>query len=202
MLQLDLRGRPCPEPVLEVRKALMEHSELEVLLDSTTSVANVSRLARSSACSIEEVERGDHSLLILRREDKAEAQSTPSVTETREADAAVQQGPHVLVLSADTMGRGDDELGHVLMRAFVSTLREFDPLPARIILYNSAVKLAVQDSAALKDLQELVERGVDLLACGTCLKHFALTEQLAVGRVSNMYEIAGELIGAARLSSL
>ena len=200
MLQLDLCGRPCPEPVLEVRRALMEHSELEVLLDSETSVANVSRLARSSDCSVEERQEDSRTLLLIRKQ--GDAAGTAKEAAPVEAARPQTKGKHVLVLSADTMGRGDEELGQLLMRSFLATLREIHPLPDRVILYNTAVRLAVRDSRALADLRELTKAGVDLLACGTCLKHFGLTEQLALGRVSNMYEIAEEVLSASRLSSV
>jgi len=39
---------------------------------------------------------------------------------------------------------------------------------------------------------------VAILACGTCLEFFQLKESLAVGRVSNMYEIA-ELLQQGRV---
>jgi intracellular sulfur oxidation DsrE/DsrF family protein len=50
------------------------------------------------------------------------------------------------------------------------------------------------------NLRRLVERGVEVLACGTCLEFYQLKDALAVGRVSNMYEIAGLLLQGRTLS--
>ena len=42
----------------------------------------------------------------------------------------------------------------------------------------------------------MAEQGVELLTCGTCLKHLGLEDKLQVGSVSNMYEIAEKMTGA------
>ncbi|MBU4372222.1 MAG: sulfurtransferase-like selenium metabolism protein YedF, partial [Proteobacteria bacterium] len=108
-------------------------------------------------------------------------------------------GPIVVVLSDNHMGRGDDVLGDVLIRAFIHTLAQLKPLPATIICYNAGVKLAVKDSAVLDDLQQLAQAGVDILVCGTCVNYFGLGDQIAAGRISNMYDILETMAGAARL---
>ncbi len=82
------------------------------------------------------------------------------------------------------------------MRAFLATLGETEPAPARLILMNGGVRLAVEGSDCLESLHRLERAGIEILACGTCLKHFKLEDRLAVGRVSNMYEIAGALLGS------
>lgn len=67
---------------------------------------------------------------------------------------------------------------------------------------NSGVKLVVQGSPVLEDLQALAAQGVEILACGTCLGYFGLTDQVAVGQVSNMYTIAETLLRAGKVVSL
>jgi len=73
------------------------------------------------------------------------------------------------------------------------------PLPATIICYNAGVKLTAKDSTARDDLQHLEKAGAEILVCGTCVNYFGLGDQVAVGRISNMYEIAETMAGAARL---
>lgn len=102
----------------------------------------------------------------------------------------------VLAISSDKMGRGDDQLGEVLMRSHLHTLTEVDPVPDRVILFNSGVKLAVAGSPVLDDLRALVDRGAVILLCGTCLGHFGLKEEVAVGEISNMYDITETLLRA------
>ena len=105
----------------------------------------------------------------------------------------------MVILSDNHMGRGDDVLGDVLIRSFIHTLLQLKPLPDTIICYNAGVKLAVKDSAVLDDLQQLAQAGVDILVCGTCVNYFGLGDQVAAGHISNMYDIAETMAGAARL---
>jgi hypothetical protein len=46
----------------------------------------------------------------------------------------------------------------------------------------------------------VADRGVEILACGTCLEFYKLTEALGVGRITNMYEIAGLLLEGPALT--
>ena len=118
------------------------------------------------------------------------------------ADVEASRRPIVVTVSSDQMGRGDDELGHVLIRSFLHTLGEVEPAPDVVILFNNGVKLAVEGSAALEDLGRLERAGVRILLCGTCLGHFGLKDQVAAGEVSNMYAISGTMLGAAKVVNL
>jgi selenium metabolism protein YedF len=111
-------------------------------------------------------------------------------------------GPLVLVVSSDRMGRGDDELGGILVRSFFHTLGEVDPLPQTILFFNAGVKLACQGSPVLDDLCTLEAEGVEMLVCGTCLGYYEIKDQLAVGQVSNMYDIAEAMLGAGKVVNL
>ena len=51
-------------------------------------------------------------------------------------------------------------------------------------------------SAALKNMEA---QGVEILTCGTCLNFYGLSEQLAVGSVTNMYAIVEKLAGAGKV---
>ncbi len=114
--------------------------------------------------------------------------------------AAKDRGaPLVIVLSSDRLGRGNDELGEVLMRSFVHTLLTLEPRPATIILYNTGVRLATRESALIDDLRQLEAAGVELFVCGTCVNYFGLKEQLGAGIISNMYDIAATMAGAGKL---
>ena len=116
----------------------------------------------------------------------------------------VQQaaGTTVVFVPSDCLGRGPAELGERLMGAFFHTLLEVGPRPSKIIFMNTGVRLAVEGSRAIDDLRALAKEGVDILACGTCLGYFQLTEKLAVGQVSNMYDIGTALLEAGRIVEL
>ena len=110
---------------------------------------------------------------------------------------AVQDGARVIAISSDSMGRGDEELGIVLMRSYLHTLTEVEPRPETLVFFNSAVRLGVDDSPALDDLRTIAARGTRLLLCGTCVAAFDLKERVAVGEISNMFAISETMLRAA-----
>jgi selenium metabolism protein YedF len=107
----------------------------------------------------------------------------------------------VYVISSDTMGRGNDELGWALLQTYVQTIEKLRPLPSRILLYNAGVRLVAEESAALNALRSLQEQDVEILACGTCLDYFQLKSKMQVGRISNMLEIMSSLASATKVLS-
>ena len=201
---VDARGLACPQPVLLAKKAIAENEEVNVLVDNEIAVENIRRLAVKTACnfSVTEREGGVREIALVR----TGAMSHPPVNAAAvaaELSCAVapgkETGPVAVIVSDNRMGRGDDVLGDILIRSFIHTLLQLKPLPETIICYNAGVKLAAKDSAVLDDLQQLEQAGVDILVCGTCVNYFGLGNQIAAGHISNMYDIAETMAGAARL---
>ena len=191
---VDARGLACPQPVIKTRDAMSRAAEVLVIVDDETAQKNVTRMAQKAGASVGAEERGDGIYLHIKR---PRAQETPA---PRPEPAAPSTGKLVLVVPDEHMGRGENtELGHVLMRAFFHTLGEVEPLPDAIIFFNSGVRLVVNGSAVVDDLRMLMEEGVELLACGTCLGYYELKESVAVGTISNMYTIAETMLAARRL---
>ena len=86
----------------------------------------------------------------------------------------------VLVLDAATLGRGDDDLGSILMVSFLRTIAFRDEAPGTIVCYNAGVKLAEKGSAAVPMLETLAQKGADIVLCGTCVNYFNLSDRLAI----------------------
>jgi selenium metabolism protein YedF len=197
---LDMRGRACPEPVVETSQAL-DHKDivkLIIIVDNEAAVENVQRMVTSRGwSSIVEKKRDDEYTIKAFRG----AKQPPTASEDgRLAWQASEPRPWVAVLIASScFGRGDDELGRKLMGGFIKTIKQLDPIPECIIFINSGVKLVIQGSDVVAALNELSESGVQVLACGTCLEHFKIMDQVAVGNVSNMLEIASTLVSADRI---
>lgn len=192
MEQLDARGQACPLPVVRTKKALaeMEEGSLEVLVDNETAVHNLEALGRALQIETESETRGEKEFAVT-------FDKKPGATACAAAVIpGAATGDRVVVLSSEHMGQGDDELGSVLMKAFVFALTQQDELPDTILAYNGGVKLTVEGSPVLDDLKKLAEGGVEILSCGTCLNHYGLTEKLAVGDVTNMYVIAQKQLDA------
>ncbi|MDH7487193.1 MAG: sulfurtransferase-like selenium metabolism protein YedF [Anaerolineae bacterium] len=197
---VDARGLACPQPVILTRRAMAEPdgASIVTIVDNETARHNVSRMAAKAGYRVEVEERGDDFYLHLSKEEvKVMAAPQPAV-----APAEPAAGPLVLVVPGDRMGRGPEELGAILIRAFFHTLGEVEPQPDVIIFFNEGVKLVVEGSPVLEDVQALAESGVEILACGTCLGFFELKEKVAVGEVSNMYTIAETMLRAGKVVSL
>lgn len=105
----------------------------------------------------------------------------------------------VIVLHAETMGRGDDALGAKLTGSFLRTLATTDPKPDAVVLYNAAVRLLAEGSPHLEALRALDDAGVDLLACVTCLEFYDLVGRISLGHVSNMREIVQRTMAATKV---
>lgn len=52
MIQLDARGRACPEPVLMVKQAIINNNSLEILVDNNTAVQNITRFANNNGYKV------------------------------------------------------------------------------------------------------------------------------------------------------
>lgn len=75
------------------------------------------------------------------------------------------------------------------MRSFLNTLKELEDRPWRIIFLNTGVRLVTSDSEFIETLKDIADLGIEIISCGTCLDYFHLKDKVAVGRVSNMFEI-------------
>jgi selenium metabolism protein YedF len=190
---VDARGLACPQPVVRTRAAL-EAGEAEVvtIVDNETAARNVARMATKAGWSAD-VRQDTDGIYVQLTRDTIEAR--PATEPATDSPA----WPPVLLIKSDRVGSGDDELGGILMRAFLHTIAELDEPPAAVIFLNSGVKLTVEGSPVLEDLCALEEAGVELLACGTCLNFFGITAQLRVGTVSNMYTIVETLMAARKI---
>jgi selenium metabolism protein YedF len=202
-IEVDARGLACPQPVIQTRKAMQGADQVVTLVDNETSVTNVTRMAAKAGWQANVMSEGQEFRIELVRGDAtAEARNTSQTDPLPVGKAEIMSGPLVLVVSANTMGRGNAELGNILIRAFFHTLGEVEPRPGRIVFFNSGVELACEGSPVLDDLCALEEDGIEMLVCGTCLGYFELKEKLGVGIVSNMYDIAETMLGAGKVVSL
>jgi len=184
---LDCKGLACPQPVLQAKDALEGMpvgGQILVIVDNEGSCSNVRRFAESQGHHVSFEEKGgDFNIRIRKGESGSAAEAPEIVCET------LQKKSTVVYISSETMGRGDDELGRILMLAYLDTLSHFAKDISHVIFVNAGVKLAVEGSPLLDYIRELEKMGAEVLSCGTCLKHFGLTEKLAVGSISNMYTI-------------
>lgn len=196
--QLDCRGLACPHPVLKTKEMVDRGNvdQLTVLVDNDAAKENVGRFLARSGYSVRTEKKGDLFAVTGSR-----AQETACEIFVPEPGDAEDKKMMVLV-GADRMGRGDDELGRKLMINFLGTLKEMGPGLWRLVLVNSGVKLATEGSPVLSVLQELEQNKVSILVCGTCLNHFGILEQKKVGETTNMLDIVTSMQLADRVISM
>lgn len=198
MKEYDVRNLACPGPVLKLRGLLDEgEKEIRFLVADDLCRSNVTRFAASRKIDTEVEPLEDGAFQISFHAGDALPEEPAPVASESAAVAAV--GPTVVQITADTMGAGDDDLGALLMRSFIKTLPELDSLPDAILFYNAGVRLCCEESLLLDDIRALEASGIEIIACGTCLNYYELGDRLAVGRVTDMLEIAGRLAAAGRV---
>ena len=189
---VDARTLPCPQPVILTRQALDEADEVVTIVDNDAARENVSRLGQYQGLEVAVEEREDGTYLTLIRKSAGQPEAQP-----------VTMQDTIILIGSDILGRGGNpQLGSLLIHSFLNTLGSFNSRPSSIIFMNDGVKLVTEDSIAVGELKQLEEQGVEILACGTCLSYLKLADRLAVGRVSNMYDLADIMLRAGKVITL
>ena len=198
-MQLDERGKACPLPVIETKKALersVPGTVIEVMVDNEIAVQNLLKMAEHKGLAHQEEKLAEQKFCvrITAAADHGRI-AAEEEAEPEQVSAGIRQGL-VAAIGASVMGQGDDVLGKVLMKSFIYALSQQDTLPQTVLLFNGGAFLSCEGSESVQDLQAMAAEGVEILTCGTCLNHYGLTEKLAVGSVTNMYDIVERMTRA------
>jgi selenium metabolism protein YedF len=162
-------------------------------VDNQQAAENITRFAETSGCQVTRKKNSrDFAVTITKKRGAAPPAPTVSC-------APAPAGNTVVLIKADTIGRGSDELGGVLMKACCAALRETAPRLDTLICMNSGVKLTVAGAPHLEDLRALEKKGTRILVCGTCLDYFQVKARLKVGTISNFFEITQVLLEAGKV---
>lgn len=200
--RIDAVGKQCPMPVILAKKALEETPEGEtviVTVDNDIAVQNLAKLALQKGYGFlsKETDKNRYEVKMTVGAEKIEKpENKPEENMNIVCGGTARP---VVVLSSDKMGEGDEVLGKMLMKGFVFALTQLDQKPDKILLFNNGAKLSCDGSDSLNDLKTLEAEGAEILTCGTCLNHYGLEDQLAVGEVTNMYMIADTMMQASKI---
>ncbi len=107
-----------------------------------------------------------------------------------------------LLITRAGMGQADPELSRKLIAAYLGLLDLEGRRPETIAFYAEGVHLVCEGSHVLEELAALAARGVDLVACGTCLNFYGLAKSLRVGREGTMREIIAAQFEAEKVVTL
>ena len=201
MIKINAMGDTCPIPVVKTKNAIKDMEgagQVEILVDNEMAVQNLTKMAVQKNYGVisEKLEEQKYRVVMT----IGDAEDSEEI-ETPQGESCLPDARKnmVVVISSDTMGNGDDELGRILMKGFIFALTQQDELPSTVLLYNGGAKLSCEDAPTLEDLKSLEAQGVEIMTCGTCLNHYGLTEKLQVGSVTNMYAIVEKMTQASLL---
>ena len=188
VVEVDARGLNCPLPVVRTKKALegMGEGDLTVLIERPDGCQNVQRFAESQGCKVSVTEKNGLFYIHIHKE------------KTTQPDV-LKQSRDVVFITTDRLGTGDQQLGKLLMKAFLKTLWDAEPKPAKLLFLNDGVRLTTEGSEVIDSLILLEEAGVEIFSCGTCLEYYQLQEKLVVGSVTNMYDAIDSLLSADKI---
>ncbi|RME63967.1 MAG: sulfurtransferase-like selenium metabolism protein YedF [Nitrospirae bacterium] len=170
-MEVDARGLVCPKPVVMAEEALKQIDEgtVEVLVDNEASVKNLQKFASRQGMHSEVVTEDGHWRVKITKGYTCEVQ-----------DEETTQRGIFMVIGTDTLGKEED-IGRVLMNAFLETIMVTKQLPDVMFFLNAGVKLTTVNEETVEILKQLNEMGVEIYSCGTCLKHYGLEDELKVG---------------------
>ena len=196
MVIVNAMGKLCPEPVIMTKAELDKGAaEIQVSVDNDIAVSNVTRLLEGRGFQVSLQRNGD--------ERKLTAKKTGGSPATGSGSQGGGAGKLLAVLvTGKTLGKEDKELGAVLIKGFLGTLSKLTTRPAVIAFMNEGVKLTLAESSACDHIRDLEKAGTKVLVCGTCSTHFGITDKVAVGTISNMFEIMEMVTGADKILTL
>lgn len=195
MIKIDVKGKTCPVPVIEARNALKAVEKDEtvlVIVDNEIAKKNLEKMSKEMGYKSNSKTINEYHYEVEIIKGLGSDKSVKGLENEKKENTLV-------VISSDKMGEGNDELGQVLIKGFIYALAEAEQPPSTIIFYNGGVKLPIKQSSVLDSLQKLESLGVEILSCGTCLNYYNLEDELAVGQITNMYNIVEKMNAANKI---
>lgn len=200
MIKVNAMGDACPIPVVKTKEAIKSLNgagEVETMVDNEIAVQNLTKMAKQKGYGVksEKISNTEYKVIMT----IGEEQAADVKNDTTEAECIVPNNGkknRVVVISSSKMGDGDDQLGTNLMKAFIYALGQQDELPNTILFYNGGAHVTCEGSLSLEDLKSMEAQGVEILTCGTCLNFYEIADKLAVGGITNMYDIVEKMESA------
>jgi len=198
MTTLNMLGKPCPIPVVEAKKILLQGQDVIVLVDNSIAVQNLEKMAAGLGHGFSHEQKGEAEYAVTIIVKNSAGQPASCQVMQSEAMPSDASSGVIFLITGDQIGISAEEPGKKLMQTFLYSLAQLPKAPELILLLNAGVKLASQGSEVLDNLKTLAEHGTDIRSCGQCLNYYGLTEKLAVGKITNMMEIVEFLTSSRR----
>ena len=200
MIKVNALGDACPIPVVKTKNAIRELGSsgvVEVSVDNEIAVQNLNKMAKQKNYEFRYEKKSDTEYIVtigINSDSKTDTNTVSKISGTQKDEISLKET--VVVIDSDKMGDGDEEFSKTLLKGFIYALSSQDIPPAKIIFYNTGVKMTTKGSESIEDLKVLANAGAKIYSCGACLNNYGLSEKLLIGDVTNMYDIAGYLLNA------
>lgn len=199
MIKVNAIGDACPIPVVKTKNAIRElggSGVVEVSVDNEIAVQNLLKMAKQKKYGAEFEKKSNTEYIVTINVNGGEVSDAKPVTKATVKSDEIKLKETIVVIDSDKMGDGDEEFSKTLLKGFIYALSSQDIPPAKILFYNTGVRLTTEGSASIEDLKVLEKAGAKIYSCGACLNNYGLTEKLSVGEVTNMYDIVSYLMEA------
>lgn len=199
MIKVNAIGDACPIPVVKTKNAIRElggSGVVEVSVDNEIAVQNLLKMAKQKEYEAAFEKKSNTEYIVTINVNGGEASDAKPVTKATVKSDEIKLKETIVVIDSDKMGDGDEEFSKTLLKGFIYALSSQDIPPAKILFYNTGVRLTIEGSASIEDLKVLEKAGAKIYSCGACLNNYGLTEKLSVGEVTNMYDIVSYLMEA------
>nr|WP_314380755.1 sulfurtransferase-like selenium metabolism protein YedF [uncultured Campylobacter sp.] len=186
-MQLDCRNLNCPEPLLRTKKALGElkiAESLEILVNDVAPRENIKRFLAKNGFEAQISQAGADTLIKTVKTDELKDESIDDIY----CDVAAPKRGKVIFLNEEQCGSGP--IGKSLLAKFLGAAINLDKKPVKVICVNNAVRITTnRGHECFEAIKKLNEAGAEILSCGSCLEGYKLVDKLAIGEISNAYEI-------------
>ena len=191
-MRIDAGGKQCPIPVIMAKKQLEAgEQDVEIIVDGPTQVGNLERLGDALGRKATSEPFGDKFLVKFAN------------GETIKGASVAEADTYAVFFNTNAIGTNNSELGGNLAKMAIFTLSESERVPSYVLFMNEGVKLPAGDEPQIIDnLKTLIEKGTQVLVCGTCLNFYGIKDDLKVGTVSNMYDILGAMQEVSKVIKL
>lgn len=199
MIKVNAIGDACPIPVVKTKNAIRElggSGVVEVSVDNEIAVQNLLKMAKQKEYEASFEKKSNTEYIVTINVNGGEVSEAKPVTKTAVKSDEIKLKETIVVIDSDKMGDGDEEFSKTLLKGFIYALSSQDIPPAKILFYNTGVRITTEGSASIEDLKVLENAGAKIYSCGACLNNYGLSEKLSVGEVTNMYDIVSYLMEA------
>ncbi len=186
-MQLDCRNLNCPEPLLRTKKALGElkiGETLEILVNDVAPRENIKRFLSKNGFEAQISQAGADTLIKTVKTDELKDESIDDIY----CNVTAPKRGKVIFLNEEQCGSGP--IGKSLLAKFLGAALSLDEKPVKVICVNNAVRITTnRGHECFEAIKKLNEAGAEILSCGSCLEGYKLVDKLAIGEISNAYEI-------------